>query len=182
LLLIFGLRTVSEASVGTVPAGTHLNVRTTQTISADYSSPGTKYRGIVDDPVDVNGRIVIPRGTAATLEVVHVKRSSNLKGRDRVTLKVLAVHIGRHTYPIATNYVELKGPSEGDRATRKILGGAGIGAVFGGIVGGGTGAAIGATAGGATGAVVAGSGKTHLSVPPETRLQFRLSGSVRIRP
>jgi hypothetical protein len=44
------------------------------------------------------------------------------------------------------------------------------------LLGGGTGAVIGATAGAGTGVAVAGSGKEHLVVPPETLLQFHVSG------
>ena len=163
-----------------VPEGTILNVRTTQPLYADYTQPGMRLTGIVDDPVEIGGRIVIPRGTQATLEVVGVDRSSNLKGRDRITLTVRSLHFRGGSYPVATSYVQLKGPSEGKRATKKILGGAAIGGALGGLIGGGSGAALGAVAGGGTGAAVAGSGKTHLSVPAETPLQFRLTGSTRI--
>ena len=158
-----------------------MNVRTTHAITADDSSPGMRVGAIVDDPISVDGRIVIPRGSPAELEVVHVARSSNMEGRDRITLKVLWIRAAHRTYSVVTDRVELKGPSEGKKAARKILGGAGIGALAGGIFGGGTGAAIGAAAGGTTGAVITGSGKTHLQIPAETRLQFRLNSSVRVQ-
>jgi hypothetical protein len=170
----------SGASI--VPAGTVLNVRTTQPIAADSAQPGMTLTGVVDDPIAVNGEVVIPRGAIAMLEVVNVERSSNLKGKDRITLKVHSIRTDAGTYPVATSQVELKGHSEGKKAAGKIIGGAGIGAAVGGIFGGGTGAAIGATAGGTTGAVVAGSGKTHLVVPAETRLEFRLQTSARVEP
>ena len=115
------------------------------------------------------------------LEVVHVTRSSNMEGRDRLTFKVLWIKAGGHVYSVATNDVQFKGPSEGKKAARKIGAGAGIGALAGGIFGGGTGAAIGAVAGGTTGAVMTGSGKTHLRVPAETRMHFRLNHDVRVR-
>jgi hypothetical protein len=161
-----------------VPAGTILNVRTTQPVSAESSYVGMQLNAIVDDPVDVGGQIVIPRGAAATLEVVGVERSSNLKGRDRISFRVTALRFDGQTYRVATNDVEFKGRSEGKRTAQKVIGGAGIGAVVGGLLGGGTGAALGATAGGTTGAVVAGSGKSYLVVPAETRLQFRLNNSM----
>jgi len=140
------------------------------------------FTGVVDDPIAVNGEIVIPRGAIATLEVVNVERSSNMKGRDRITFKVHSIQTESGTYPVATSQVELKGSSEGKKAAKKVLGGAGIGAAVGGIFGGGTGAAIGAATGGGTGAVITGSGKTHLVVPAETLLQFRLSTSMRVEP
>ena len=182
LLLVICSSITYAAGASIVPAGTVVNVRTTQPIAAESAQPGMTLTGVVDDPIAVDGEIVIPRGAIAMLEVVNVERSSNMKGRDRITFKVHSIQTESGTYPVATDQVELKGSSEGKKAARKVLGGAGIGAAVGGILGGGTGAAIGATAGGGTGAVITGSGKTHLVVPAETLLQFRLSTSMRVQP
>jgi hypothetical protein len=179
-VLTIGSRTASLTGAATLPAGTILNVRTTQPLDADSAHVGMKVTALVDDPVEVGGQIVVPRGTPTTLEVVAVEQSSNMKGRDRITLKMYSLHVGERSYPVGTSYVELKGPSEGKKAARKIVGGAGIGAAVGGIFGGGTGAAIGAATGGGTAAAITGSGKTHLNVPAETRLQFRLNTATRI--
>jgi len=182
LLLVICSSITYAAAASIVPAGTVLNVRTTQPIAAESAQPGMTLTGVVDDPIAVNGEIVIPRGTIAMLEVVYVEQSSNMKGRDRVTFKVHSIQTKSGTYPVATSQVELKGSSEGKKAAKKIIGGAGIGAALGGILGGGTGAAIGAATGGGTGAVITGSGKTHLVVPAETLLQFQLSTSLRVEP
>jgi len=179
--LFLGSPSARAIGAGHIPAGTAFNVRTLQTLDADSSSSGMKVSAVVDDPIDVGGHIVIPRGAPATLEVTYVTRSSNMEGHDRISLKVLSIKAGNRVYSVATNDVLFKGPSEGKKAARKILGGAGIGALAGGIFGGGTGAAIGAAAGGTTGAIMTGSGKTHLQIPAETRMQFRLTTSVRVR-
>ena len=165
-----------------VPSGTVLNVRTTQPIAAAATQVGMTYTGVVDDPVFVADLVAIPRGATATLEVVNVEQSSNLKGRDRIAFKVRSIHTNSGTFAVATNHVEARGRSEGKRAAGKIIGGAGIGAALGGIFGGGTGAALGAAAGGGTGAVIAGSNKAHLVLPAETLLQFRLEGATQVRP
>jgi hypothetical protein len=185
--VLFGLllttaitRTLYAASDELVPAGTILTVRTTEPLYADYTHPGMRLVGIVDDPVDVGGRIVVPRGAQATLEVVGVEHSSNMKGRDRITLKMQSLHFHGASYPVSASYVQLKGPSEGKKAAKKIAGGAGIGAALGGLIGGGSGAAWGALAGGGTAAAVTGSGKKQLSIPAETRIQFQLTGTMRI--
>ena len=182
LLLVICSSITYAAAASIVPAGTVLNVRTTQPIAAESAQPGMTLTGVVDDPIAVNGEIVIARGAIAMLEVVNVEQSSNMKGRDRITFKVHSIQTKSGTYPVATNQVELKGSSEGKKAAKKIIGGAGIGAALGGILGGGTGAAIGAATGGGTGAVITGSGKTHLVVPAETLLQFQLSTSLRVEP
>jgi len=179
-VLSIGSRTAYVSGAQTLPAGTIVNVRTTQPLYAYSAQVGMRLTAIVDDPVAVGGDIVIPRGTPTTLEVVGVEQSSNMKGRDRINLKMYSIQMRGRSYPVGSSYVELKGSSEGKKATKKILGGAGIGAAVGGLLGGGTGAAIGALGGGGTGAVIAGSGKSHLSVPAETRLQFRLNTATRL--
>ena len=172
---------VKEQTSRTVPAGSIVNVRLTQTIDVDASTTGQKFRAIVDDPVSVNGSIVIPRGAIAMLQAVKVEQSGSMKGSDKITLKLNAISIGGMVYEVATTYVETKGKGEGKRTARKVGGGAGLGAIVGGIAGGGEGAAIGAAIGGVTGAAVASSGEEHLKLEAETRLQFQLASAVTIK-
>jgi len=164
----------------TVPAGTMLNVRLTQSIDVDASAAGMTFKAVVDDPVTSNGSIVIPRGASAVVQAVHVQQSGTMKGSDKISLKLNSVAFGGMVHEVATTYVESKGKGEGKKTTRKIGGGAGLGAIVGGIAGGGEGAAIGAAVGGVTGAIVSASGEEHLKVPAETRLQFKLTNAVRI--
>jgi hypothetical protein len=166
----------------TVPAGTQLNVRLTQAIDVDASRAGMTFKAVVDDPILVGGRIVIPRGASAVLQAVQVQQSGTMKGSDRISLKVNAVGFGGRMYEISTSYVESKGQGEGRRTARKVGGGAGLGAIIGGIAGGGEGAAIGAAIGGVTGAAVASGGEEHLKLAAETRLQFQLAAAVTIQP
>jgi hypothetical protein len=139
------------------------------------------FKAIVDDPVMIDGSIVVPRGAGAVLQAVEVQQSGKAKGADRISLKMNSISYGGNSYQIATNYVESKGGGEGRKTARKVGGGAGLGAIVGGIAGGGSGAAIGAAVGGATGAVVASRGEEHLQLPAETRLQFQLSAAVTVR-
>jgi hypothetical protein len=166
----------------TVPAGTAVNVRLTQAIDVDASQAGMKFKAIVDDPVMVDGSIVIPRGASAALQAVQVQQSGTMKGSDKISLKLNSIGFGGRVYEVASAYVETKGKGEGKRTARKVGGGAGLGAIVGGIAGGGSGAAIGAAVGGATGAAVAAGGEEHLTLPAETRLQFELSAAVKIQP
>ncbi len=167
--------------VVTVPAGTPINVRLSQSIDVDSSQAGTSFKGVVDDPVMIGGSIAIPRGASAMLQAVKVEQSGKMKGSDKITLKLNAVSFGGMVHQVATTYVETKGKGEGKKTGRKVAGGAGLGAIVGGIAGGGSGAAIGAAVGGATGAAVSAGGEEHLKLPAETRLQFQLSAAVSIR-
>ena len=166
----------------TVPAKTMLNVRLTEGIDVDSTKAGATFRSLVDDPVMLDGKVVIPRSAVVIVQAVSVAQSGAMKGSDKISLKANSITFGGETYEIVTAYVETKGSGEGKKTARKVGGGAGLGAVVGGIAGGGKGAAIGAAVGGATGAVVASQGKEHLQLPAETRLQFQLNAAVTIRP
>jgi hypothetical protein len=171
----------AKAAPVTLPAKTTIIVRITTTIDVDSSQAGMPFKAIVDDPVMIDGKIVVPRNAVAILQAVKVEQSGSFKGADRITLKMDSISFGGRTFEVATQYVESAGKGEGKKTARKVGVGVGLGALVGGIAGGGTGAAIGAAAGGATGAVVASKGEEHLQIPAETRLQFQLSSAVTIQ-
>jgi hypothetical protein len=165
-----------------VPKGSMVAVRLAEAIDVDGSKAGMTFRSIVDDPVMLNGKVVIPRGAVAILQAAKVEQSGKIKGSDNITLKMNSISLGGRTYDVVTTYVETKGEGEGKKSTRKIAGGAGLGAIIGGIAGGGTGAAIGAAVGGGAGLAMSASGEEHLKLAAETRLQFQLSAAVSIQP
>ncbi len=166
----------------TVPAMTMLNVLLTEAIDVDAAQSGMTFKSVLDDPVMIEGRVIVPRGTVVALQAVKVEQAGAMKGADKLTLKANSFSFGGRKYEIVTAHVESKGAGEGKKTGRKVLGGAGLGAVVGGIAGGGTGAAIGAAVGGAGGAVVASQGTEHLKLPAETRLQFQLTAAVDVLP
>jgi outer membrane lipoprotein SlyB len=165
-----------------VPEGTKINVRLTQAIDVDVSYAGQPFKAIVDDPINIGGATVIPRGAAATLQAVTVKQSGSMKGSDKISLKLHSLSFGGDVYEVSSGYVESGGKGEGKKTARKVGGGAGLGGIVGGIAGGGKGAAIGAAVGAVGGAAVAAGGEEHLKIDAETRLQFQLAQSVTIRP
>jgi hypothetical protein len=166
----------------TLPSGTALNVMLTENIDVDSAAAGQTFKSVLDDPVMLNGQVLIPRGSPILLQVAKVENAGQMKGSDKISLKANTLQFAGRKYEIVTTYVEKKGEGEGKKTTRKVAGGAGLGAAVGGIIGGGTGAAIGALAGGATGTVMASQGTEHLKLPAETRLQFSLNAAVTVQP
>src|SRR5262249_163285 len=77
-----------------VPSGTVINVRLTQGIDVDASQAGQTFKAIVDDPVMMNGSIVIPRGASAVLQAAAVQQSGKMKGSDKITLKMNSIGFG----------------------------------------------------------------------------------------
>jgi hypothetical protein len=166
----------------TIPTGTVLSVLLSEAIEVDSAKTGMTFKALLDDPVMIGGKVVLPRGAPVVLQAAKVEQAGKMKGSDNIVLKANAFTLGGRKYDIVTTQVESKSGGEGKKTTRKVAGGAGLGAIIGGIAGGGTGAAIGAVAGGATGAVVASQGTASLKLPAETRLQFTLNAAVTVQP
>jgi hypothetical protein len=157
-----------------------INVRLTQAIDVDKTQAGQTFKAVVDDPVMINGTIVIPRGANAHLQAAKVEQSGKMKGSDKIVLKMNAFAFGGTVYEVTTTQVETKSKGQGKKTGGLIGGGAGLGAIIGGIAGGGQGAAIGAAIGAGGGAAIAAGGEDHLKLPAETRLQFELNAAVKV--
>ena len=174
-------RTAKPQSVS-IPAGTKINVRLTEDLDVDVARVGMTVVARVDDPVMVDGRVVVPREARAVLQAVKVAQSGDFKCADQLSLKIHSLSIGGRVYQVSTDYATVSGKGEGKKTARKVGGGAGLGAIFGGIVGGGSGALVGAAVGGLAGTAVAASGEEHLRLEAETRLQFTVAASFRVDP
>jgi hypothetical protein len=164
-----------------IPNGTAIRIRTIDPIDVDVAQSGMKFRGSLDDPIMIDGEVVAPRGAGVVLVASKVQQGGRMKGSDVLELKVNSILIRGRNYPVVTSLAQTKTGGEGKKTTRKVIGGAGLGAIIGGIAGGGTGAAIGALAGGAGGTILAASGQPHLKVPSETRLEFRLMADLKVK-
>ncbi len=164
-----------------IPTGTPFRVRTIDTINVDHSQAGMKFHGSMDDPIMIGGDVVVPRGADVVLVAAKVEQGGRFKGSDLIELKVDSITARGKSYPVVTSLAQSKSAGEGKKTTRKVAGGAGLGAIIGGIAGGGSGAAIGALAGGAAGTAMAASGKPQLKIPAETRLEFQLTSDWKIQ-
>lgn len=171
---------VTNGPAITIPAGVVLTVRLIDGVDVDTTAAGQKFRASLDDPIMIGGDVIVPRGADVVVQAAKVVQSGRMKGSDEISLKVNSITVNGKAYDVVTDYAQQKTEGEGKKSTRKILGGAGLGAAIGAIAGGGKGAAIGALVGGAGGTALAASGKAHLKLPAETRLQFNLTSSVNI--
>ncbi len=158
-----------------VPAGTQIVVRLIDAVDSQEDSLGQTFRASIDQPVIVDGEIVIRRGADAVAALVDSQNSGKIQGRTVLTLDLRTVTVNGRTYQITTTGVAQASSSRGQRSAKVIGGTAALGAIIGGIAGGGKGAAIGAGSGAAVGtaAEVATSGQ-RVKIPSETRLTFTL--------
>ena len=164
-----------------LPEGTDLRVRLDTDLGSKISQPGDSFSATVADDVMVRGKTVIARGARAQGTVVDAKPLGRFKGGALLSLRLDRVRTKWGSYPVATSSIDRAENGKGKRSAGFIGGGAGLGALIGGLAGGGKGAAIGALAGG--GAGTAGSaftGNKQIVLPAETVLSFRLDHSVHI--
>jgi hypothetical protein len=164
-----------------LPAGTSIRVRLDSDLGSKISQPGDSFRATVADDVLKGGDVVIAKGARAEGTVVDAKPLGRFKGGAALVIKLDRVRSRWGSYPVETSSISRAEKGKGKRSAGFIGGGAGLGAVIGGLAGGGKGAAIGAVAGG--GAGTAGSaftGNKQIVLPAETLLTFKLDHSVHI--
>jgi hypothetical protein len=165
----------------TVPAGTRLRVALIDGISTQKNAPGDQFMASLAEPVVVEGKMVLDKGTNVRGRVLEVRESGRVKGRASLNLALTEIiHDGKKT-PIQTRPFIAVAESTKKRDAAVIGGGAGAGAAIGAITGGGKGAGIGALIGGGAGTgVVLGTKGKELNYAPEARLNFTLAEEVKM--
>lgn len=169
------------AAVVELPAGTRLRVRLDQDLGSKISQPGDSFNATVASDVVVGGQTVIPQGSRAEGTVIDAKPLGRFKGGALLEVRLERVRTNWGSYPVQTGSIDRVEKGKGKRSLLFAGGGAGLGALIGGLAGGGRGAAIGALAGGGAGtAGGAFTGNRQIVLPAETVLTFHLDRPVRI--
>jgi hypothetical protein len=166
-----------------VPEETVISVVLDESVGSKISTPGQNFSASVREPVEVDGRVAIPKGARATGLVKDAKPAGRFKGGAQLELTLVSIEINGTNYDVHTTAPNETSKGKGKRTAAMVGGGAGGGALIGGLAGGGKGALIGGLIGAAAGTGGAGlTGNRDITLPAETPITFKLVDSLEIKP
>ncbi len=160
----------------TLAAGTPLEIVLNSSLSTKENASGQSFSGSLAKPIGDGEWTAAEKGAAVQGTIVESNPGGRVKGVAFLvlTLDRLTLADGR-TVALNTDSFTQKAKTTHGKDAAKIAGGAGVGALIGGIAGGGKGAAIGAVVGGGAGTgVVLGTRGDPARLAAGTRLAFRL--------
>jgi hypothetical protein len=153
---------------GTLHEGTLLKTKMLQTISTDSTMRGARFTAEVTEPIERNGRVIIPVGSIVEGQVTEVRGGRRITGGAALHLETRDVllpdgtHYVVHAQVVGAGRNEFKVTDEGTlkkkdhpKETLAVMGGVtGAAAVTGAVIGGGVGAAVGAGIGAGVSTVI----------------------------
>lgn len=166
-----------------VPAETVISVVLDESVGSKISQPGQNFAASVSAPVEVDGKVAIPKGARATGIVKDAKPAGRFKGGAALELTLASIEVNGTSYDVRTTSPNETSKGKGKRTAAMVGGGAGGGALIGGLAGGGKGALIGGLIGAAAGTGGAGlTGNRDIVLKPETPISFKLVDPLEIKP
>ena len=165
-----------------VPAGTNMVVRMGNTIDTKTANAGDTFTGTLAHAVAVGDDIAIPAGSNVSGTVVASKSPGKFKGEGELVVSLTTVDVNGVPTSIQTSNYGVTVKGKGKRTAVITGGGAGGGALIGGLAGGGKGALIGGLLGAGAGAAgSAFTGNKDLQIPAESAVTFKLANSITVK-
>jgi hypothetical protein len=95
-----------------LPVGTLLTVKLNNPISADSPDTSGTFNAIVDEPVQVNGVTIVPRGASASGRVESARASSLKRNRSYVRLSLETISVSGRDLPVQTSSLFARGSAD----------------------------------------------------------------------
>ena len=180
------------AATLTVPPGTVLDTKLSETLSTALNTQGQLFAAVLSEPVVVNGTQIVPAGATIRGRIAVLNRPGHIKGAGKMllvpetlvfpngqTFTINAVLLHAYGAPgarIANAEGVMQGPTGRMRDVKEVGIGIGGGGLLGTIIGGAHGAFIGGLIGGTAGLVDSFRRRgPDLTLPSGTELKFELN-------
>jgi hypothetical protein len=159
----------------TLPAGSVIQIRTSDFLSSDKNQKGEQFIATLAQPIVVDGWVVMRRGQTITGQVTDAAKAGRVKGVSRLQLDLSQLTlVDGQLLPIRTQLLNATAGTSNGRDAAAVGLTTGTGAAIGAAAAGGPGAAIGAGAGfvaSVTGVLLTRGRPTIIT--PETLLTFK---------
>ena len=116
----------------TVPAGTRLLIRMVDSIETTKQTKGYRFTATLETNLQAEDTVVAPRGTTVYGRLAEASSAGSMSGSSGLTLELTDIVINGTAIPLLTSTYEITGRGEGGNTTKKVVGGAGLGAMIGG--------------------------------------------------
>jgi hypothetical protein len=157
-----------QPSALTVPTGTRLMIRTTDTVDSSRNGVGHRFRGQLEGALVVDGVTVAPNGAFVHGVLRSSSQAGRMAGSADLSMEFTDIMIDDQLFPIRTTALNAESGGEG----RRTVGRTARAAAVGGLIGGSSGARTGARVG--VGASLLTSGAS-VNVPRGTLLETTLA-------
>ena len=157
----------------TIPAGTRLVIRTTETIDSSQHSAGHRFRGQLEGALVVDGVTAVPRGSFVHGRLVSASQSGRMAGSSELVAEFSDVMVDDQLIPMSTGALAAQTGGEAGRTVGRTARAAAVGGLIGGSSGARTGARVG------VGASILTSGAS-VNIPRGTVLETTLSAPLTV--
>jgi hypothetical protein len=156
-----------------VPAGTRLVIRTSDTIDSRRHSAGHRFRGQLEGALMVNGVTAVPRGAFLYGRITQARQSGRVAGSSELAIEFTDVMINDQLIALSTSGLQAQGGNEAGRTVGRTARAAAIG----GLAGGSRGARRGARVGVGASLLTQGS---SINIPAGTILETSLAAALNL--
>jgi hypothetical protein len=152
----------------TIPAGTRLVLRTSDTIDSRRQKAGHRFRAQLESAIVIDGITAVPRGAFVHGRITQASQGGRAVGSSSMSIEFTDLMINDQLFEIATEGMQAKTGNEARKTAGRTARAAALGALIGGNRSSArTGAAVG------LGASILTSGSS-INVPAGTILETRL--------
>ena len=159
---------VSVPQTVTIPAGTRIMVRTSESLDSKRHGAGHMFTATLGADLIGQGQVIARRGEDVYGRLTKAEKAGRLAGKAELKIIITDIMIDGKPYPVVSSTIKVAGEKSGKKTLRNIGVATGIGALVRGSKGAKRGAAVG------VGVSVLTEG-SQVNIPAGTLLEFRLA-------